>query len=501
MAATTSNRRQYASVIETTLGVTPASPRMRLRPATQDTLSYAPAFTNSNELRSDRMTSDPVIVGLDSGGAISWELHYIVPDSPADVEVRSAMNNNFVNTPVRDNDGTADSVITDIGTVANTVTVIAPTGAGNNSGTFAVGHLVRTTGFALAGNNKVAVVTTGGSTSFVATGAAYSAEAVPPATARAKVVGFAGGANDLATTVTGMTSTTLDFTTLGLAVGQWIKIGATATANRFATAAVNKAVRVTAIAAHTLSLDNLPTGWVADAGTGKSIYVWFGDGIVNGTTQISQTFERGDLGMAAPAYIAQPGMVVQQFAMTLRPKQIITGQTVFMGMGGGTISTTPLDAVPDPIPSQAIYPQFAGSAHVGRVAEFGVQLSTPNWCTGIDLTIANNLQAVETLDAVGPQDLPAGQSAITGTLMTLFGDLTIASRFQNGTVTSLNFAVQRGVQMMILTLPRVVLNGGGNPNAGGLNQLMPVNFNFTATKDEALTGVEIRWDRLEYFEA
>jgi hypothetical protein len=485
MAATTSNRRQYASVIETTPGITPASPRMRLRTATSDTLSYAPAFTNSNELRSDRMTSDPVIVGLDSGGAISWELHYLVPDSPADIDMRSAMNNNFVNTPVRDNDGTPDSIITDIGTVANTLTCLASTGAGNNSGTFAVGHLVRTTGFAQAANNKIAVVTTGGNTSYVSTGAGYVAEAVPPGTARAKVVGFAGGAGDLALTAGGMTSTTLDFTGLGLAVGQWVKIGATATANRFATAAVNKAVRITAIAAHLLTFDNLPTGWAVDAGTGKSVYVWFGDGIVNGTTQVSQTVERGDLGMNVPAYIAQPGM---------------TGQTTYMGMGGGTVSTTPLDAVPDPVPPNSIYPQFAGSAHVGRVAEFGTQLSTPNWCMGIDLQIANNLQAVETLDAVGPQDLPAGQAGITGTLMTLFGDQTIAARFQNGTVTSVNFTVQRGVQMMVFTLPRVTLNGGGNPNAGGLNQLLPVNFNFAASKDDALTGVELRVDRLEYFE-
>ena len=75
-----------------------------------------------------------------------------------------------------------------------------------------------------------------------------------------KVVGFQAASGDITATATGLGSTSLDFTTLGLAVGQWIKIGGSATADKFATAALNSTARITAIAATALTLDHLPHG-------------------------------------------------------------------------------------------------------------------------------------------------------------------------------------------------------------------------------------------------
>lgn len=493
MVATSSNRRQIAAVLEVTLGTTPASPRMRQKLAVSESLKYGPTFVDSNEMRSDRMTSDSVLVGLDSSGAIPWEFHYPYPDSCADFDIRSAFYNNWVLTSTRDNDGTADSVITDIGTVANTLT--CTTGAA-----FAIGHLVRTTGFTAAANNTVARVTTGGTTSYVATAAGYTADATPAAAARAKVVGCQGAAADITATATGLGSTALVFTNMGLAVGQWIKIGGTAAGDKFATAANNARARITAITATALTLDNLPVGWAVDAGTGKTIKVWFGDRIFNGLTQISQTIERGDLGMAVPVYIAQPGMVASQWAISIKPKSIVTGSTTYMGMAGSQ-STTALDAVIDSAPSQVLFPQFAGSANIGRISENGVALATPNWCIGLDLTIANNLSPVESLDAVGPQDLVPGECLVTGTLNTIFGDNTILSRYFAGTPTAINIALNKGTQMVFLTMPRVTLNSDGNPNAGGKNQIINANFGFRASKDDALTQTIISLDRLEYYEA
>jgi tail tube protein len=492
MAATSSNRRQISAVLETTLGVTPTTPRMRQKLAVGETLKYAPMFTDSAEMRSDRMTSDSVVVGLDSSGAITWELHYPYPDSVADFDIRSAFFNNWVLTPTRDNDGVADSVITDVGTVANTLT--CTTGAA-----FVIGQLVRTTGFANASNNTVNRVTTGGTTSFVSTGAFTTPEAVPPAAARAKVVGFQGTAGDITATANGLASTTLDFTTLGLAVGQWVKVGGTASTDRFATAALNGRARIIAIAAHALTFDNLPSGWTTDTGATKTIKVWFGDGLVNGTTQISQTIERGDLGMTTPVYIVQPGMVVSQWQMAVKPKAIVTGSSTYIGMAGSQ-STTTLDAAIDPAPSQVSYPQFAGSANIGRISENGAALSSPNWCTAFDMTIANNLQAAESIDAVGPQDLVPGECLVTGTLSTVFGDNTILSRFFAGTQTAINLALVKNSQMLFLTLPRVTLNSNGSPNAAAKNQIIEVQFGYRASKDDALTGVIVRLDRLEYFE-
>ncbi|TGV23899.1 hypothetical protein EN811_31160, partial [bacterium M00.F.Ca.ET.168.01.1.1] len=89
-------------------------------------------------------------------------------------------------------------------------------------------------------------------------GSGITDEAAPAAAARMKVVGFQGSSGDITATSTGIGSTTLDFTTLGLTVGQWIKIGGIAAGEQFATAALNTFARITAIAANALTLDNLP---------------------------------------------------------------------------------------------------------------------------------------------------------------------------------------------------------------------------------------------------
>jgi hypothetical protein len=499
MVATSSNRRQVAAIVEATLGTTPNTPRMRQKLITGEALKYAPTFTDSAEIRSDRMTSDSIQVGLDSAGTTNWELHYPLADSYADWDIRSALFSAWVNTPVRDNDGVADSQITDIGTVANTITVLTSASTQVNTGTFVVGHLVRTTGFAITGNNRISILTGASATTAVASAAGWVAEAAPPAAARVKVVGFGGTASDITATATGLASTTLDFTTLGLAVGQWLKVGATAAGNRFATAALNGRIRITAVAAHAITADNLPSGWTTDAGTGKAIYVWFGDRIINGTTTVSQTIERGDLGQVTPVYIVQTGLVASQWQISVKPKAVITGTTTYMGMTGSQ-STTTLDAAVDSAPAQASYPQFAGTVNVGRVSEFGAQLTTPNWCTGFDLSIANNLNPVETVDALGPQDLVAGECTVTGSIKTIFGDNTVLTRFFNATATSLALALQRSNQALYITLPRVILNSDGSPNAGAKNQIVDVSFGFKASKDDTLTNSEISFDRLEYFE-
>lgn len=492
MAATSANRRQISAVLETTLGTTPASPRMRQKLATAEGLKMAPTFADSAEMRSDRMTSDSILVGFDSSGTISWELHYPYPDSVEDFDIRSAFFNNWVNTPVRDNDTVADSVITDVGTAANTL--VCTTGTA-----FVVGHLVRTTGFAISANNAIMRVTTGGATSFVSTGNFAAPETVPPAAARAKVVGFQGASADITATASGLASTVLDFTTLGLAVGQWLKIGGTAAGDKFATAALNARVRITAIAAHAITADNLPAGWTTDAGTGKTLKVWFGDRIINGTTIVSQSIERGDLGLAVPVYQVSPGMIASQLALSIKPKAIITLTTTYMGFTGSQ-STTTLDASIDAAPAQSLFPQFAGSANIGRMSENGGLLTTPNWCIGFDVTIANNLSPAETIDAIGPQDLVGGEALVTGTFNTIFGDNTILARYLAGTPTALNCCIQKNAQMVFVTLPHVVLNSDGNANAGAKNQLINASFGFRASKDDALTNSIISFDRLEYFE-
>lgn len=485
----TANRVQLSIVRETTLGTTPTTPRMRNARFTGESLQFAQEFVDSDEIRSDRMLGDPIKVMAASSGAINVEMSYPVDLSPESDFIRSAMYSAWVNTPTRDNDGVADSVITGITTAGTVLTVT--TGAA-----FVVGQLARFSGFGVAGNNGVFKVTTGSATVPAFVGSGITDEAVPPAAARVKVVGFVGAASDITAAAAGLASTALDFTTLGLLPGMWLKIDSTTSAMGFATTANNDWVRISgAITATAIPLDNLPSGWGVDAGTGKTIRVYFGDYIQNGTTQTSFTIERGFMDQTTPTYIVNTGMVVDSYDVAMTSKNKITGSVGFIGMGGSQ-GTVALDASVDALQTGQV---MAANANVGRIAEAGSTLTSPNWAKELKFNIKNNNRALEAVDSASPVGVNSGECKVTGSINTYFGSNATLTKFYNGTVTAINSRVTKNSQALIWQFPRVTLKGGGNPQASGKNTDVMASFDFDASKDTVLTNVQVQLDRVEFY--
>jgi hypothetical protein len=491
---TSSNRTQITSVREVTVGTTPGTPRMRLRRVNGETLQLVPTFAASNEMRSDRMASDIIRLGKQSSGDLPYDLIYPFPDSPNDSDLCSAFYNDFTNRATRFNDGMADSVITAVATSGEVVTCTTGTA-------FVAGQLVRLTGFGVTGNNVIAKCTTGSATVPAFVGAGLTDEAAPAAAARMKVVGFQGASGDITATSTGLGSTALDFTTLGLAVGQWVKIGGSATADKFATAALNGTARITAIGATALTLDHLPTGWTTDAGTSKTIKVWIGDQIKNGTTQVGQTIERGFLGQGTPNYFVHAGMVVAQANISMALNQPITLANTYQGMGG-SVSTSPLDASPDASLVLASFPPFVTRVHVARVTEAGTTIASPNFLRGMTIVINNNSTMIEAIDAETAQGITGHAVDVTGTAEFYFGNNALLTKYLAGTPTSLSTYAYNSLsgQALIFAIPRVIFAGDGSPNASGRNVDVMLPLSWTASKDETVTGAMITLDRFEYVE-
>lgn len=490
-----SNRAQVVSVKETTVGTTPATPRMRLRRVNSENISLVPTFTASNEMRSDRMQSDVIRIGKQSGGSVAYDMVYPFPDSPNDVDLQSAFYNTFTKTAERDNDGTADSVITGVATSGTVITVTTGTA-------FVAGQLVRCSGFGVAGNNGVFKCSTGSATVPAFTGSGITDEAAPPAAARMKVVGFQGASGDITATATGLGSTALNFTTLGLAVGQWIKIGGSATADKFATAALNGTARITAITATALTLDHLPTGWTTDSGTSKTIKVWFGDYIYNGTTQIGQSIETGFLGQGTPNYRLTPGMVVAQASFAFELNQPIVATMTYQGMGG-TWSTSAQDASPDAALTIAGYPPFVNRVHVSRMTEGGATIGSPNFIRSLTINLNNNSTMIESIDAEAAQGIEGHSFEVTGSLTPYFGNNALLTKYLAGTATSIASYVYNSAtnQAVLFSLPRVIYAGDGSPNATGRNVDVMLPLSFTASKDETVTNCMAWFQRFEYVEA
>lgn len=483
-----SNRVQVLAVRETTAGTTPASPRMRTVRTTGESLNFAPEYVDSDEIRSDRMLGDPIKVMQASRGGINFELSYPTDESPLSEFFRSACFAAWSNTNQRDNDGTADSVITDVATVNTVLTVATGTA-------FVAGEVYKWSGFGVAGNNGNFKCTTGSATVPQFAGSGVTNEPVPPAAARVKCIGFEGASGDITATATGLASTALNFTTIpGLVAGKWIKIDSTTAAYGFATAANNDWARITAVAANALTLDNRPSGWSTDAGTGKTIRVYFGDQIKNGTMATSLTIEKGFLDQAVPSYIVNTGMQVNSMTVNMASKNKITGSVEFLGMGGSA-STTPLDASPDVATTGLV---MAANANVGRLGIDGSQLTSPNWAKSLELTISNNLRAIEAVDSTAPVQVNPGECQVTGKISTYFGSLAELTKFYNSTATAVNARVAKNSQAIIFQVPRATYRGGGNPVAGGKNQDVALDLDLQASYDST-TGAHICVDRLEFF--
>lgn len=490
------NRTQISLVRENTPGITPTTPRMRKVRMTGESLQFTPNYVDSDEIRDDRMMDDPIKTGQSSSGGINGNLSYPDDLSPLSEIIMSAFENAWVNTPQFFNDGTADSVITDAGTVADTYAVVSGGAA------VKLGHLVRATGFTISANNQVFRAASSTGTTVVGSSLGLTAESAPPGTAKLKVVGFSGVSGDITALADGLGSTTLDFTTLGLAVGQWVKVGGAADAGTFAflVTAGAKAraaayARITAIAAHKLTLDNLPSGWTTDTGTGKTISVFFGDQIKNGVAPNSVTIERGFLGQPVPSYIVNNGMRINTLNIDMTSGDKIKWVANFLGLGGG-IDTATLDASPDPVTTGVV---MAANANVGRLGVNQIQLGSPNWAKGFSVQINNNLQALDAVDSDVPVALDDGECIVTGKMTTYFGSATEVQAFYNGTPRPINSRAAKNGQALIFQVPRATYRGGGNPQATAKNTQVMADFDFQASQDVA-TNAHILLDRLDYVE-
>lgn len=487
---TDSNRLRLTHVREATLGTTPNTPRMRTARLTGETLEYAPEFVDSEELRDDRMNEDPIKVGERNAGPVNFEFSFPPDGSPESDWLESAFFNEWALAPVRDNDGTSDSVITDVTASSDTYTVAA-------GAAFVEGHLVRATGFTNAGNNGIFRAQSGSDDEAVVAPSSpgLTDEAAPPAAARLKVVGFQGASGDLNATADGISSSSLDFTTLGLSVGQWVKIGGTATGDKFVTTALNGWARIAAIAANLLTLDNKPSSWTTETGTGLTVKVWFGDQLKNGVTMLPQTLERRFMGQQTPTSVIQRGMVVDQYQVQMQRKQRIVGSATFLGMSG-EVTNTSLDASPDARSTGRV---MAGSVNVARVSEDGAALAGPNYSQSFNLTIRNNLRDKGDLTQIPLVDIGAGDQVVEAELSTYFGSKALMDKLLAGGTGSLASILQKDSQALVWQLPRITRMGGA-ASATAKNQDVMLPLRVKASKDTT-TGAQIILDRLEYYEA
>ncbi len=145
---------------------------------------------------------------------------------------------------------------------------------------FKVGDLVFATNFTDPANNGLKLVDGITTDTLVSVTETLVNEAGPPATAQLVVVGVEGVAGDIDVDASGnlptLTSTALDWTTLGLIPGEWIRIGGDLAADAFSNAVNNGFARIKTIAATILTLDKTQATMVTEASTTETVQIFFG---------------------------------------------------------------------------------------------------------------------------------------------------------------------------------------------------------------------------------
>lgn len=375
------NRLAIRYGIEATPGVVPTAPLQTLLCQSVD-VGQDLAFTSIDVIRPDRQNSDNLLTDATPKGTIARYMDYGASD---DLKLLALQAAAWV--PVYRATGASVS-----STTAYTVT--------SSTGVVA-GHLVKGSGFTNAGNNVINKVTSTTGTTIVASGATLTTE-TSSATKIVTVIGFEGASGDITATSTGLASTTTDFTTLGLKLGQWIKIGGAATGNQFATAANNDLVRVTAIAANALTVDHLPTGWAVDAGTGKSIRILTGDFIRNGVADASMLIEVESTDVAGGVFYYQ-GYQPDTLQIDTKASSPITETFVYKGM----TETQANASVSNGTPVAAVAAQ-AISAATSASVRFYENGSLSGKATSLNLQTMNNLRDQKAIGTLGNAGIGSG---------------------------------------------------------------------------------------------
>lgn len=341
---------------------------------------------------------------------------------------------------------------------------------------FLTGALIKGFNFTNSANNALNEVTAVVSnTSVEVADGQLVAEASPPSTAYIQVVGHVGAAGDIDVDSSGdfakLTSTSLDFTTLGLVVGQFIYVGGDAAGTSFSNSENNGFKRIYSIAANELVLDKSTSNMVTEASTTETVHLYFGDVLRNesGTSIVRKSYhlERtlGAPDDASPAQIQSEylaGAVVNEVTLNIPTAELVTTDISFVATDSqqrtgaqGALQSS----VTDP-QSADVYNTTSDFSRI-KMSLSSTTDEAPDalfaYITEATLTINNNLEPNKAVGTFGAFDVSAGTFAVSGSLTAYFSNVSAIQAVRNNSDVTLDAAMVKGNQGMVFDIPLIAL--------------------------------------------
>jgi hypothetical protein len=355
--------------------------------------------------------------------------------------------------------------------VATTTATTFNVGGGGTG--YRANDLVFGKGFAQALNNRVHVVASA-TASTITTGATAAIDT----TGQITRVGHQFATGDLAVNVAGtwpaLTSTTKNLTELGLIPGEWIWVGGDLAAEQFANAANNGMACVKSVAANRIEFHKTRATWVADAGTGKTIRLYFGRVIKNevGPLIVRQSlqFERqlGAPDDAFPTNIQSEylvGSVANELEMTINTADKITMSLGFVAQNNEQRTAT------ENIKSGTRPALVEGDAYNTSTDIKRIRLSS--YVTGqtapaplfaflqdVSVTINNNVTPNKAVGVIGAFELTAGTFEVSASLNAYFASIEAARLVRQNADTTLDIFAARANAGYAIDFPMLTLGDG-----------------------------------------
>lgn len=440
---------RYAEEVQGSLGVLPGSPVWHpLEPNSYGEFGPQISTTSRNPITPSRQRKKGVVTDLDATAGFQNDF---VQKSLYDTM------QGFMFADWREKPNTEPSAVT------STAYTVA-SGQGSN---FAAGDLVWAEGFATAANNGLKSVTSSTSTTIVVSG--LTAEASPPSGAKVTKVGVQAASGDIEVDASGalpaLTSTTLDFTDLGVIPGEWVFIGGDATATQFSDAANNGFARVSSVAANRLELDRQPGTMVTNDGSGKTIRLFLGHVIKNESDpalikQRSYQMERS-LGAAGYEYIK--GCVANTMELKVTTADKVTVDLGFIGIDA-EYRTVSDGAKPGSRPDVPDQEAFNSSSDFSRLRMLNEQTEATlfTYLTELTLTINNNVTPSKAIGILGAFDVTAGDFVAAGSVTAYFTSVEAVQAVRDNNDISLDFAMVKENAGWVFDIPFMSI-GDGRP--------------------------------------
>lgn len=339
-------------------------------------------------------------------------------------------------------------------------------------------------------NNGLKVVGPGSTTTEVKT-SGLVVETSPPTGASITVAGFQGATGDIELDSSGdLISTTLDFQTLGIQVGQSIYIGGSTIATQFDTATYKGLARVRLVTTNKITLDKRDwTVGAADNGSGKTIQIFIGSFIRNVPQNHSDflspsySFESVIEGMTEGTQYEYPnGNKVNTVTLDMPLSDKAGISYAFIGMDTPDMSGT----------------QETGNRHstydkgaLGTTSDFA-RLSIKDSdlvaydsaFKNLSIEINRNVSAEKALANLGAIDMNIGTLQVSGTASVILNDSGIVKAAKNNTTTTMDFAMNNDDGALHFDFPSCKF--------GSANKSFPVN-------ESILVDVEIKTFKDDFF--